>query len=133
MRHAGTRSAPASLSNPLILIANYFFDSIPQDAFYLEDGRLNESLVSVQAPPGEGARDDPSLLAQVRLSYERRPVASRTMADGYYGEAELDGLLYEYRELLSGLRWPSRARRCVAWSSCAAYPPEGTHRAGCCS
>ena len=115
LRHAGTRLAPASLSNPLILIANYFFDSIPQDAFYLEDGRLNESLVSVQAPPGDGARDDPSLLAQVRLSYERRPVASRTITGGYYGEAELDGLLDEYRVSLSGtaLAFPCAALRCL--------------------
>lgn len=110
LRHAGTRLAPGSLNNPLILVANYFFDSIPQDAFYLEDGRLNESLVSVLAPRTEAERDDPSLLQRVRLAYERRPVAG-----SYYGDGELDGLLDDYRQLLSGtaLAFPCAALRCL--------------------
>src|SRR5262249_51952849 len=40
---------------PAVVIANYVFDSLPQDAFIISDGTLLESLVTTkQAPPGTG-------------------------------------------------------------------------------
>ena len=41
--------SPESVRNPLVLIANYFFDSIPQDAFHVEGGQLYESLTIREA------------------------------------------------------------------------------------
>jgi hypothetical protein len=49
----GLRRNPGTVRNPLIVLANYFFDSIPQDAFYTEGGRLYESLVTVTSPNQE--------------------------------------------------------------------------------
>src|SRR5262249_55039171 len=34
----GETLAAETLKNPLAVVANYFFDSLPQDAFYLEEG-----------------------------------------------------------------------------------------------
>ncbi|MCA9932239.1 MAG: SAM-dependent methyltransferase, partial [Anaerolineales bacterium] len=38
LRHANLTLTPDRFANPPILIANYFFDSIPQDSFVIEDG-----------------------------------------------------------------------------------------------
>jgi hypothetical protein len=73
------------LANPLVVIANYLFDSVPVDAFAVGDGTLEECLVTV-------AGDD---IAQMELSYERRPAEP-----GHYGDADLDALLAHYRENL---------------------------------
>ena len=49
---------------PLVVIANYVFDSLPQDAFVVRDGKMFEALVSTTAP----AVASPSL-SQLQLSY----------------------------------------------------------------
>ena len=40
------------LANPLVVIANYVFDSVPADAFAVGDGTLEECLVSVSRRRG---------------------------------------------------------------------------------
>ena len=70
------------LANPLVVIANYVFDSVPADAFAVGDGTLEECLVSVSGDE----------VAAMKLTYERRPVAPR-----HYGDPDLDALLEHYR------------------------------------
>lgn len=43
LRLSARELAPGSLNNPLITIANYFFDSIRQDAFQIQSGQLMEA------------------------------------------------------------------------------------------
>src|SRR5215471_3389568 len=38
-------------AGPLVVIANYVFDSLPQDAFVIEHGKVLEALVTTTAPP----------------------------------------------------------------------------------
>jgi hypothetical protein len=89
------------LANPLVVIANYLFDSVPVDAFAVGDGTLEELLVSVSG-------DD---IERMKLAYEREPVAP-----GHYGDAELDALLEHYRERLRDtiVTIPRAALDCVA-------------------
>jgi len=67
--------------SPLVVIANYVFDSLPQDVFVLKDGEISEALVSTAAPPGSEA--DPSLRAVslLKLSYRNVPVPLSRYAD----------------------------------------------------
>ena len=69
------------LANPLVVIANYVFDSVPADAFAVAAGALEECLVDV--------------LDDLTLMYARRAVEP-----GHYGDADLDGLLEHYRTSL---------------------------------
>lgn len=39
-----------SLEQPLIIIANYFFDSIPQELFFLDQGTIYQVLLSIYSP-----------------------------------------------------------------------------------
>ncbi|MBC6421522.1 MAG: hypothetical protein GDA43_09875 [Hormoscilla sp. SP5CHS1] len=58
------------MKNPVVVLANYFFDSIPQDCFYIKDGQLYESLVTLSTPQAEPELDDPALLDRVQISYK---------------------------------------------------------------
>jgi hypothetical protein len=69
------------LANPLVVIANYVFDSVPADAFAVENGALEECLVDV--------------LDDLTLMYARRSVTP-----DHYGDPDLDALLEHYRTAL---------------------------------
>ncbi|NVB78071.1 MAG: hypothetical protein HOV81_06715 [Kofleriaceae bacterium] len=94
--------------NPTIVVANYAFDSVPQDCFYVEDGVLREALVTTTIPSMQ--LDDPALLEHVTLAYERGPECQAP-----YGEPFLDGVLESYRRTLASgvVTMPSAALRCV--------------------
>ncbi len=87
LRRAGRRLGPGDLEGPLVVIANYVFDGLPQDAFWVEGGRLHELLVNERlGPTGEV---DATLAEQADLDLEASPIE----AGGYYGDAEWDALL----------------------------------------
>jgi hypothetical protein len=85
LRRRGTELRAAA--NPLVVLANYVFDSVPADAFAIgADGTLEECLLSVSGADIE----------QMELRFERRPAAP-----GHYGDEDLDALLEHYRAGLS--------------------------------
>jgi tetratricopeptide (TPR) repeat protein len=89
LRNSGVSLLPESVANPAIVIGNYFFDSIPHDSFSIQEHRLFENLVHVQA-------DTPTArLADMNVSFDAQPVASN-----YYAEPELNAILEEYRARL---------------------------------
>ena len=110
LRRSGTVLAPGTLANPLALVANYFFDSIPQDAFTLRDGVLHECLVSVASPRPEPELEAADLLERATVSFEDHPVEGAC-----YGDAELDSILEDYRERLGDATFlfPSTALHCL--------------------
>jgi hypothetical protein len=74
------------LTNPLVVIANYLFDSVPADAFAVGADTIEECLVSVTG-------DD---VASMELAYTTGPVAVVVR-----GDRDLDALLEHYRTNLS--------------------------------
>lgn len=50
---------PGDLQQPLLLVANYFFDSIPQELIYVDEGKIFECEVSIQYSEAAGS-DNPS-------------------------------------------------------------------------
>jgi hypothetical protein len=111
LQHSGEVLAPGTLANPLAVIANYVFDALPQDCFFLrEDGEIEQGLVALVSPQPEPIRNDPELLDRLEIHWSRRPVEGAP-----YGEPDLDRLLASYREQLSGtaLLFPVGAFRCL--------------------
>ncbi|MFT4980163.1 MAG: tetratricopeptide (TPR) repeat protein [Myxococcota bacterium] len=85
-------AAPPLPDGPLVVIANYCFDGLVTDVFRLERGRLQEGRPVLTAP--SPITDDPAIIDDLSLSFRFHPVEP----EGYYGDAELDGLLGKYRE-----------------------------------
>src|SRR5205085_7298232 len=98
------------IKNPVVVLANYFFDSIPQDAFYIQDGKLYESLITLSSSQEEADLNDPELLNHIEISYENHPASAR-----YYDDPELDRILQTYQERLSAthLLFPCAALNCI--------------------
>ncbi len=92
---------PGDTAGPAMVIANYVFDSVPQDCFYI-DGEMREfycQATSTQAVPDLAAHD---ALEHVRLSFEMAPVpvdryadpAARAVLSQYAGELGATTVLF---------------------------------------
>lgn len=105
---SGVTLSAGTLKNPLVVIANYFFDGIPHDVFRVEGGQLHEGLVQLSVPAG--AVDDPELLARFEMSFTHRPLSGAP-----FGDPDLDAILLDYQERLgrTSILFPSAGVRCL--------------------
>lgn len=109
LERSGKVLSPRTLRNPLVVLANYVFDGIPQDAFAARGGRLHELLATLTVPEEEDL-EEPTILQRVEVSWEERPVSG-----DYYGDPELDAILREHAERLkdTAFLFPLAAVRCL--------------------
>lgn len=93
---------PEAIINPLIIIANYFFDTIPQDLFRVKNGILEEGRVTIAVSTDDKVADykDPGLINRLNFSYAYHPIAD---AKAYYPDSELNHLLEKYRQEFNGI------------------------------
>ncbi|MFC5468096.1 tetratricopeptide repeat protein [Cohnella suwonensis] len=89
---SGTTVGEGDLSQPLILVANYFFDSIPQELIYIGDGQVYEADVFVEYTEDGDSLKPAELLDRISLHYEHR------RAPGYEQET------YPYRDAIDVYR-----------------------------
>jgi tetratricopeptide (TPR) repeat protein len=76
---------------PLVVIANYVFDSLPQDAFAIENGEIRKIIVTTSAAGGEIQS-----LKDLRFSYRNSAISPR-----HYPDNDWNGILEQYRTRLS--------------------------------
>lgn len=111
LESSGVTLGPESaMATPLVVIANYFFDSIKQDMFGLQDGELVEHLVGLSAPADADALDE-DFLGRLELTWSAQPVD-----EPRYGDAlDVQALLDFYREQLAATTFlvPSGALDCL--------------------
>ncbi|MCD1258024.1 tetratricopeptide repeat protein [Paenibacillus athensensis] len=115
LRLSGKVIRPGQLQQPLVLIANYFFDSIPQDLFRFYENKAFVYTVDLPAPVMNEPFDAAGWLkqAEMRGRYDEMPPK-------VYEEPEFNAILEQYRKRLSdthvyfpvvGLRCLERLRR----------------------
>lgn len=94
---AGERISSPFLSGkgPLVVIANYVFDSLPQDAFVIREGQISECLVTTTAPAGE-KESSPTELSRLQLSFR-----NVKLPDHRYADEACNKILELYRNRLS--------------------------------
>lgn len=69
---SGTTVSEGDLQQPIVIVANYFFDSIPQELLYVGDGQIYEADVFVEYPEDRESLTPTQLLDQIELHYEHR-------------------------------------------------------------
>jgi hypothetical protein len=83
-------------NNPAILIANYFFDTVPQDYFRCEEGRLYEGLLTLKVPASRVKGDpkviDPAWIPSLTCYY----TYEHKNASCYYPNTLCNSILEEY-------------------------------------
>ena len=87
--------------NPMVVLANYFFDSIPTDLVKVEDGRAWVARLSTTAPHKLDARPDPAVIGDLEHTwtwhdYELEP----------YGDPTVDELARFYTDNLASAHFP---------------------------
>ncbi|HEY6248329.1 MAG TPA: SAM-dependent methyltransferase [Candidatus Angelobacter sp.] len=83
------QSSFLSSKGPLVVIANYVFDSLPQDAFVVKDGEMFEALVSTTVGNGVAGTET---LSHLQLAYKNVALA----AGGRYPDESWNKILELY-------------------------------------
>jgi tetratricopeptide (TPR) repeat protein len=109
LEHAGTTLVKGSLGAAMV-IANYVFDGISQDAFSFAEGELRECLVSLTSEEPVDDVAAPGLVGRLAASYEHRPASF-----DYYEEPAFNDILRSYGSHADGatILFPSAALRCL--------------------
>jgi len=84
----------SDIKNPLIIVANYLFDSVGTDVFSVTDGKINESLVTMQTDENNCDDSSPKDWQKVEISYTESPIEK-----SYYHN-EFDEILFNYPKTL---------------------------------
>ncbi|MDR6549841.1 SAM-dependent methyltransferase [Paenibacillus qinlingensis] len=92
VQHVGERVGPGDLAQPLVIVANYFFDSLPQELIYIEDGHVYDCRISLQFPEGAHDWSASQQLKEVIGSYH------------YQRDQAYDDDAYPYRDVLNVYR-----------------------------
>jgi hypothetical protein len=95
---------------PLVVIANYVFDSLPQDAFEIEEAELREALMTTSTGGGEGRDaslpDDPAAFSHPPLSQLKFSFRSVEVVPNHYADNSWNGILQSYLARLSHAKLP---------------------------
>ncbi|HEY2115118.1 MAG TPA: SAM-dependent methyltransferase [Candidatus Angelobacter sp.] len=93
-------------TGPLVVIANYVFDSLPQDAYIIAGGEISEALVTTRVSAAASASLEAPRLSGLQLSFRNVPVPS-----GRYPDKSWNEILEHYRSRLSAatVLFPSAA------------------------
>ena len=110
LRESGETITAGSLVRPLVAIANYVFDSIPQDLYYVAQEECLDCRVSLSVRENPWEMDVAELLAALECAYTYHSLENISAED-----ADLAWLLDGYRQTLtdSHLLVPTVGWRCL--------------------
>jgi len=110
LQASGKIIAAGSLETPLIVIANYLFDSIPQDLYYFDRGQTRRCMISLATNLDPKTTATSELVASLQAQYSVHPIPEILSEENAQQK-----ILAEYRKNLSDtyLLFPSVALDCV--------------------
>ncbi|MDQ3462205.1 MAG: tetratricopeptide repeat protein [Actinomycetota bacterium] len=105
---------------PLVVIANYVFDSVPADAFFLQGGVAHEARLSLHAAAPDVDLDDPGALELLSFVWD-----AATGAAPSTGNLDIDAVIARYAEVLGStvVLLPTAAIACLEQLADAASAP----------
>ena len=98
------------LSQPLITIANYFFDSIPNDLYYLYNGDLSTCSISLTTPQDPDKMDASELLENMIPEYHYQGVKKVNYPHAIWNEILT---AYQGQLVQTHLFFPHRGMQCL--------------------
>lgn len=98
------------LNQTLIAIGNYFFDSIPNDLFYIKEKEISLCSVALHASQHPASLEIDILLKNLKLTYQNEPTSPT-----HYESGVLNTILKEYQSSLtdSYLFFPVKSIECL--------------------
>ncbi|MBY0405236.1 MAG: CDC27 family protein, partial [Cyanobacteria bacterium] len=111
LRHSKVKISSKTVKNPMIAIANYFFDTIRQDAFQIDEGVLKESRINLWRNFSDEVKPtDPVKVGQLGYNYNHHVID-----DHYYEDEAYNDILRYYRDnfFKASIIFPLGALDCV--------------------
>lgn len=107
---AGTVIRQGELGQPILIIANYFFDSIPQELIYVGEGQIFECDVMISNAGVSTNLQPNEMLKNMELSYAYRPAPEYSKPDFPYRD-----VISLYKEELedSHILFPAAGLACL--------------------
>ena len=99
---------------PLVVVANYVFDSVPADVYAVQKGTVHEVGLTMLADSPTLDRHAPNALSRVRLSWQPADEPLRST-----GSPAIDAVLARYGEALDS----TMVTVPTAWPACPRPPP----------
>lgn len=96
LMHSGLELNRDTLKNPLLLCANYFFDTLANDSFSVRNGKLYELLVTLTTDESNMHDNKPVDLEKIQMDHHWNEISGP-----YYKNPELDPLLDIYKNSLT--------------------------------
>lgn len=85
--------------NPILLLCNYFFDTLPQDLFRVQKGKLEEGRISLSVDSEAPIQNslDPRIIPHLQVEYSYHPIENLNY---YPNDPELNAILKDYTKEL---------------------------------
>ncbi len=108
---SGMTITQGNLGQPILAIANYFFDSLPNELFFIQDKSLSNCSVSIQSKEDPKELNAQTLIQNMELSYHNDEVEYP-----FFTDIAFDILLQEYEEIERDtyLFFPKLAMKCLS-------------------
>ena len=102
--------AKQDLVQPLVLVGNYFFDSLPTDLFYVKDKKLSSCLASLHSDADPNGLVEDELIEHMELKFFKERIEG-----AFYNEPIYNEILEVYRTQLkdSYVFFPITGIRCL--------------------
>ncbi|MFK8058074.1 MAG: SAM-dependent methyltransferase [Saprospiraceae bacterium] len=102
--------AEEGLSQPLVLVANYFFDSLPIDLFYVKDKKLSSCLAALYSDTDPAGLTEAELIEHMEIKFFKERVEAPFYEEPIYNE-----ILESYRNTIedSYIFFPVTGFKCL--------------------
>lgn len=94
LHRSGKVIGEGQIENPLIVLANYLFDSVATDVFTVDDGQLYEALATVSTDEDNLDNGQPIDWSKIEIEYTKHPI------NGLVYQDDFDAILMDYKNHL---------------------------------
>ena len=110
LRYAQKTIHAMELKTPIVAIANYFFDSIPNDLYYIKDRSVSSCALSITSKVDPAETEMSRVFKEMKMTYHMEPVEASPYADPMLNE-----ILEEYKDLVSDtyIFYPEKSFHCL--------------------
>ncbi len=111
LQDSGVTVAAGALSEPLIVVANYLFDTVPQDFFHFHRGAVERGLVSLSTDAPPDTLESADLLSRITCDIAFEPIGGTA-----YDDEVLQAIIAEYQAEVDAayVTFPAAALQCLS-------------------
>ena len=110
LRYSKKTISAKGLDQPILAIANYFFDSIPNDLLYIQNKTVSKCAIAIDSKENPAGMNTDSLLGNMEISY-----AKSVLESGTYQDPLINEIMEDYRNEIknSYLFFPKKGIECL--------------------